>query len=571
MTRRHAFTAAFIGCLFVAGLTVQFRPWNWPWRSAWGDLSGRSGLVLAFFAAGLATAWLMSLRRAKLTSRTQPTGDTWPWLLSYPGMTTLVVVVLAVGVIALSIMMDVASGATKAEKPKLQIEAIKYGLGIFAGAGAVAALLVGVRRQRHTELAHDDTVFTDLYTKAADQLGHADAAVRLAGLYALERVAQNNLGQRQTIVNVICAYLRMPYTPPDPENTGGWTPELPLGIPDPPDGARDPYQELQVRLTAQQILIAHLTQPDGPSPADQGSRFWPGTDVDLSGAALVNWRFPRGNVRGADFSRAIFSGDALFTDAHFSADASFDGAVFTGVARFGGVAFAAAASFDEAAFAGMTSFDKAAFSAGSSFSDASFSGVASFTGAAFSGIGTFRRAVFLSDAWFDRTTFAKDATFDRMECSMQARFDGVAFSGRASFAEAAFTSDASFPEAVFARNAVFTDARFGHSAWFGRATFAGEARFNEVLFARRARFDRSSFARDASFNDAAFSGGAWFTGAVFAGEARFFKAVFAEDVWFSDVTFTGAARFDDARFLGSVDLTRSRLGTDPRDDVWPTG
>ncbi|WP_031171361.1 hypothetical protein [Streptosporangium roseum] len=55
-----------------------------------------------------------------------------------------------------------------------------------------------------------------MYTKAAEQLGHAGAAVRLAGLYALERLAQDNPGHRQTIVNVICAYLRMLYTPPEP-------------------------------------------------------------------------------------------------------------------------------------------------------------------------------------------------------------------------------------------------------------------------------------------------------------------------------------------------------------------
>ncbi|MEU1394119.1 MULTISPECIES: hypothetical protein [unclassified Nonomuraea] len=55
---------------------------------------------------------------------------------------------------------------------------------------------------------------TELYTKAAEQLGNAQAPVRLAGLYALERLAQDTPVLRQTIVDVICSYLRMPYTPP---------------------------------------------------------------------------------------------------------------------------------------------------------------------------------------------------------------------------------------------------------------------------------------------------------------------------------------------------------------------
>lgn len=70
-------------------------------------------------------------------------------------------------------------------------------------------------QEQHNESDATEKNVTELYTKAADQLGSEQAAVRLAGLYALERLAHNNPGQRQSIVNVICAYLRMPFTPPD--------------------------------------------------------------------------------------------------------------------------------------------------------------------------------------------------------------------------------------------------------------------------------------------------------------------------------------------------------------------
>ncbi len=80
--------------------------------------------------------------------------------------------------------------------------------------------MLAFRRQRHQEVA---TVWTDadaterriteLYTKAVEQLGSEKAPVRLGGLYALERLAQDNPDHRQTIVNVICAYLRMPFSP----------------------------------------------------------------------------------------------------------------------------------------------------------------------------------------------------------------------------------------------------------------------------------------------------------------------------------------------------------------------
>ena len=93
---------------------------------------------------------------------------------------------------------------------------------------------------------------TEVYTHAVDQLGNEKAPVPLHALHALERLAQKNLDQRQTIVDVIRAYLRISYTPPDEKAPAE----------DSPAKAHTRYehrrQELQVRLTAQRVLAAHL-------------------------------------------------------------------------------------------------------------------------------------------------------------------------------------------------------------------------------------------------------------------------------------------------------------------------
>lgn len=50
---------------------------------------------------------------------------------------------------------------------------------------------------------------TDRYTKAIDQLDDKKAlAVRLGGLYALERIAHDSPADRATIAEVLCAYVR---------------------------------------------------------------------------------------------------------------------------------------------------------------------------------------------------------------------------------------------------------------------------------------------------------------------------------------------------------------------------
>ena len=94
-----------------------------------------------------------------------------------------------------------------------------------AGAGALVALVVAYRRQRLAETtadldrnrweetaAHDRTrLLNERFTTIAGQLGDDQAAVRLAGVHAMAGLADDWEENRQTCVDVLCAYLRMPY------------------------------------------------------------------------------------------------------------------------------------------------------------------------------------------------------------------------------------------------------------------------------------------------------------------------------------------------------------------------
>jgi hypothetical protein len=71
-----------------------------------------------------------------------------------------------------------------------RLDVIKTAGSIVIGTGGAALLLIA-RRQRFVELYGTERRITDLQTKAAQLLGSDQAAVRLAGLYALERLAQD--------------------------------------------------------------------------------------------------------------------------------------------------------------------------------------------------------------------------------------------------------------------------------------------------------------------------------------------------------------------------------------------
>ncbi|MFI7468834.1 hypothetical protein [Nonomuraea sp. NPDC049646] len=116
-------------------------------------------------------------------------------------------------------------------------------------------LLLAVRRHRHQELAtahtthttHDaaERRVTELYTKAADHLGSDKAPVRLAGLYALEHLAQGTPAAPDDRER----HLLLPAHALHAAAGGGRSG---------PATGRDPQEERQVRLTAQRILAAHL-------------------------------------------------------------------------------------------------------------------------------------------------------------------------------------------------------------------------------------------------------------------------------------------------------------------------
>ncbi len=276
------------------------------------------------------------------------------------------------GVAAVVVMTSVAwvllthasRGVTDAaEAAKLRVEVIRTVLTVGAGTGGAMALLLAVRRQwlnerdqMHREQVADhnrhdaaERRITDLYVKAAEQLGSDKAPVRLAGLYALERLAQDTPEHRQIIVEVICAYLRMPYTVPaewDASTEPEATQDQAVSATDKkPDTGYDPLEERQVRLAAQRILTRHLRP-------DEGSKFWPDIDIDLSGAVLIDFNFDRCSVRITDFIATTFTGSTSFDEAIFSSHAFFDRATFSGFTWFNGAIFNGDARFDGATLDG---------------------------------------------------------------------------------------------------------------------------------------------------------------------------------------------------------------------------
>jgi Pentapeptide repeats (9 copies) len=155
-----------------------------------------------------------------------------------------------------------------------------------------------------------DSAFAEQRTRALNErfdtvAGQLDSdkspAVRLAAVYAMAGLADDWQDHRQTCVDVLCAYLRMPYEP-EPGD-------------DAPVEKRLAWQaSREVRHTVIRVIAAHL---NGTAPVS-----WCGLNFDFAGVVFD----------GGDFSGVKFTGGTVnFVGAEFAGGTvTFSGAEFVG-------------------------------------------------------------------------------------------------------------------------------------------------------------------------------------------------------------------------------------------------
>src|SRR5215468_7730233 len=162
-------------------------------------------------------------------------------------------------------------------KPEVVAAIIAAGVSLLTLIGTLAAQYFGrratsrdtqqaleeQRKQLDRTLAEQRTrTLNERFATAADQLGSDKPAVRLAGVYAMAGLADDWEENRQTCVDVLCAYLRMPYEPDPGEQA--------------PAKERLAFQaSREVRHTVIRVTAAHL-KADSAVP-------WSGVSLDFTG------------------------------------------------------------------------------------------------------------------------------------------------------------------------------------------------------------------------------------------------------------------------------------------------
>lgn len=362
---------------------------------------------------------------------------------------------LVIAVLAVWTLSGLIQTSTKAADP---IDITKLGLAIAGGVGGAVALVVAYRRQRDIEQGR----FVERFGAAAAQLGASQVAVRIAGVYAMAGVADESTGlHRQQCIDVLCGYLRLPYSPELGENhqTKSILKRTSADTNEPEVEEHFEYlqNDKQVRSAIVRVIADHLRSDE---------HNWSANDFDFWKAHLVD----------ADFSNSKFAGNVRFGYSTFVGYANFTAAIFTSPAALIHARFLGNASFEDASFGDVVAFD-----------DSNFDGYTTFERARFRGRTTFFEVKFSSHAIFDNSSFSEDVSFEGAKFSEVIRFVKSRFSRRAIFGEALFSAS------VFHKSANFSHAAFLGATFFNKVTFSGQTNFQCAEFAAPTTFENVDF------------------------------------------------------------------------------
>ncbi|MFD6094765.1 pentapeptide repeat-containing protein [Nocardiopsis flavescens] len=364
------------GIVLIAAATTALTTIVWPLLAfLWGQLPAGWPVRRALTGVGLAAVLVLGVVLFT-TKRGDPVRLWWLILAAW----AVAIGTVAAIVFSIWLVLDTPGLGTLPRNlsPQALDSIATRAFAVVAGLGGVALLVINYRRQRTTEQDSQREVsklFSDRFTTTYADLGSEHAAVRLGAVNALAHLADNapSEDEAQMVIDVLCAYLRMPYTP-RPED-----PAQPAGKSAPPASLENIESHVMIHISDEERQDRELATQE--KYQREVLNFESFREVRHSIIRIIGDRLrkeTRWRGKNYDFTDAVFDGGD-FTDTHFTGGkASFQRARFiggtvnfTGSQFIGGKVNFAGAQFIE----GTVYFDECSFRGGHVY----------FTGSEFTG------------------------------------------------------------------------------------------------------------------------------------------------------------------------------------------
>lgn len=205
-----------------------------------------------------------------------------------------------------------------------------------AGGAIVALYALWLNDRKH--FLESEKVADERFARSVELLGNEADQVRVGAMHALAGLANSTPRYRQTVLDVLCAYLRRPFDypayrdrPEDPDQDFGKVSD-------------EQQLEHQVRLTAQRLIKDTLSW--------RKTRKHEHFNLDLTGAALEYFSLDGRHVKRFVARRAQFYGITNLRNVHVESVTLFSGGTFHGRLQLENGRFDGGISFQETTFAG---------------------------------------------------------------------------------------------------------------------------------------------------------------------------------------------------------------------------
>ena len=358
------------------------------------------------------------------------------------------------------------------------------------------------------------------YAKAVEQLGNANAPVRIGGVYTLigladEWLLDENLDyaekvrEGQVIVNNLCAYIRSSFALAFHYNE--LTQESPTAEGLYKNREQEFYtdkaaleSEANIRLNIMKEIHNRLQSPDKNTPGTwsgfeydfSGSIFFYPVDlthsyytkpVNFSGSTYQDWVDFRGSIyQGrADFNSSTYQNVVYFSDSTYRGEVCFNKSTYQDFVYFDRSIYQNWADFydstyqDEASFTGSTYLDMV------SFFDSTYQEVVSFSDSAYWNGGGFSNSIYQGEVDFSNSIYVGGIGFSNSAYRGKANFSGSIYQGQVGLSNSTYEDEAAFSGSIF-RDEIYCGqgTNSGSSSRFTRCApeFYNEANHQNTLF-----------------------------------------------------------------------------------------
>jgi len=359
------------------------------------------------------------------------------------------------------------------------------------------------------------------YAKAVEQLGNANAPVRIGGVYTLIGLADEwfldenleyleRVREGQVIINVLCAYIRSSFA---------------LAF---------HYNELTQDSPTAEGLYKNREQEFYIDKATLKSE----EDIRLNIIKEIHRRLqgPDENTPGAwsdfeyDFSGSTFFYPVDLTNSYYTKPVNFSGSTYQDWVDFSNSIYQSRADFNDSTYRNWADFRGSIYQGRADFNSSTYQNVVYFSDSTYRGEVCFNKSTYQDFVYFDRSIYQNWADFYDSTYQDEASFTGSTYLDMVSF------FDSTYQEVVS-----FSDSAYWNGGGFSNSIYQGEVDFSNSIYVGGIGFSNSAYRGKANFSGSIYQGQVGLSNSTYEDEAAFSGSIFRDEIYCGQGTNSGSS------------------------------